>query len=75
MAEAKHVALIGAGVAGLQAGAAFRQAGWRVSFYEKSANVGGVWLKNYDGYKLQVTGVDEFTRNRVERHAPLLTPT
>ena len=60
MADAKHVAVIGAGVAGLQAGSSFLQAGWKVSFYEKSANVGGVWQKNYDGYKLQVTVGEEF---------------
>lgn len=47
-------AVIGAGVAGLQAATQLRHAGYQVTLFEKSHNVGGVWQSNYAGYTLQV---------------------
>ena len=50
----KNVAIIGAGVAGLQTARALSKIGLTCTIYEKSANVGGVWRKNYVDYGLQV---------------------
>ena len=43
----RKVAVIGAGVAGLQTAKALREIGLDVTIFEKSENVGGVWRKNY----------------------------
>ena len=50
----KKVAIVGAGVAGLQTAKALRELGKEVVIFEKSANVGGVWRKNYADFGLQV---------------------
>lgn len=50
----KRVLVAGAGVAGLQCAREFLRAGCKVLTLEEHDDVGGVWLKNYQGYKLQV---------------------
>ena len=50
----KRVAIVGAGVAGLQTAKALKELGLDVTVLEKSDNVGGVWRKNYADFGLQV---------------------
>jgi len=50
----KTVAIIGAGVAGLQTARALSKVGLTVTIYESRANVGGVWRENYIDFGLQV---------------------
>ena len=50
----KKVAIIGAGVAGLQTARALQKIGKEVVIFEKSDNVGGVWRENYADFGLQV---------------------
>jgi NADPH-dependent 2,4-dienoyl-CoA reductase/sulfur reductase-like enzyme len=47
------VAIIGAGVAGLQAARALQKRGVAVTVFESSPDIGGVWRSNYDGYAAQ----------------------
>jgi dimethylaniline monooxygenase (N-oxide forming) len=50
----QRVAIIGAGVAGLQTARALTQAGKECVIFEKGDNVGGVWRANYCDFGLQV---------------------
>ena len=50
----KNVAIIGAGVAGLQTARRLMEIGISCTIFEKSENVGGVWQKNYADFGLQV---------------------
>eukprot|EP00746_Dinoflagellata_sp_MGD_P066288 gnl/MRDRNA2_/MRDRNA2_27489_c0_seq1.p1 gnl/MRDRNA2_/MRDRNA2_27489_c0~~gnl/MRDRNA2_/MRDRNA2_27489_c0_seq1.p1 ORF type:complete len:651 (+),score=119.93 gnl/MRDRNA2_/MRDRNA2_27489_c0_seq1:90-2042(+) len=50
----KRVAIVGAGVAGLQTARALAKRGKEVVIFEKSNNVGGVWKANYADFGLQV---------------------
>jgi dimethylaniline monooxygenase (N-oxide forming) len=49
-----RVAVIGAGVAGLQTLRALKARGIQATALEASSNVGGVWRSNYDNFGLQV---------------------
>ena len=51
---AKRVAIIGAGVAGLQTARQLVEAGIDCVIFEKARDVGGVWRENYDDFGLQV---------------------
>lgn len=53
-AHVQRVAVIGAGVAGLQVANLLRPLGKEVVIFEKSAKVGGVWRQNYADFGLQV---------------------
>eukprot|EP00929_Paragymnodinium_shiwhaense_P108081 TRINITY_DN74400_c0_g1_i1.p1 TRINITY_DN74400_c0_g1~~TRINITY_DN74400_c0_g1_i1.p1 ORF type:complete len:607 (-),score=121.30 TRINITY_DN74400_c0_g1_i1:237-2057(-) len=48
------VAIIGAGVAGLQTAVRLMKIGKKVKIFEKMQDVGGVWQKNYADFGLQV---------------------
>ena len=48
------VAIIGAGVAGLQAASRLKIRGFDITIFEKSDDVGGVWRSNYADFGLQV---------------------
>ena len=50
----KNIAVIGAGVAGLQVANLLTQSGMKVTVFEKANNVGGVWRENYADFGLQV---------------------
>mmetsp|Transcript_30083 Transcript_30083/g.75756 ORF Transcript_30083/g.75756 Transcript_30083/m.75756 type:complete len:553 (+) Transcript_30083:57-1715(+) len=50
----RRVAVIGAGVAGLQVANLLHQVGIRCVIFERSAEVGGVWRENYADFGLQV---------------------
>jgi cation diffusion facilitator CzcD-associated flavoprotein CzcO len=50
----KRVAIIGAGVAGLQTARQLNEAGMECIIFEKAKDVGGVWRENYDDFGLQV---------------------
>mmetsp|Transcript_4229 Transcript_4229/g.7522 ORF Transcript_4229/g.7522 Transcript_4229/m.7522 type:complete len:908 (-) Transcript_4229:593-3316(-) len=50
----KKVLVIGAGVAGIQAAKALLQEGFKVLVIEREGDVGGVWVRNYVGFGLQV---------------------
>ena len=50
----KKVAIIGAGVAGLQTARALTQIGKEVTIFDKAETVGGVWRANYADFGLQV---------------------
>jgi dimethylaniline monooxygenase (N-oxide forming) len=50
----KKVAIIGAGVAGLQTARALSKIGKEVTIFDKADNVGGVWRANYADFGLQV---------------------
>jgi len=52
--KVKRVAVLGAGVAGLQAAQQLKLAGKEVVVFEKSSGVGGVWRANYADFGLQV---------------------
>lgn len=43
----KNIAIIGAGISGLQAGFLLKQKGFIIKIYEKENNIGGVWRSNY----------------------------
>ena len=47
------IAIIGRGVAGLQAARALQRIGKKVTIFEKNDDFGGVWHHNYDGATLQ----------------------
>jgi cation diffusion facilitator CzcD-associated flavoprotein CzcO len=53
-AGVKRVAIIGAGVAGLQTAQQLVEAGIDCVIFEKAQSVGGVWRENYDDFGLQV---------------------
>lgn len=60
--EAGSVAIVGAGVAGLQALRALQQLPLeKIVLFEKSLEVGGVWRENYHGYGAQVTAFGSLT--------------
>ncbi|GIL48110.1 hypothetical protein Vafri_4805, partial [Volvox africanus] len=48
------ILIVGAGVAGLQTATAFLKRGFKVLVIDQSEDVGGVWIRNYQGYGLQV---------------------
>jgi len=50
----RRVAVVGAGVAGLQITNLLHQVGIRCVIFEKSTDVGGVWRENYADFGLQV---------------------
>jgi len=50
----RKVAIIGAGVAGLQVAKMLREVGKECVIFEKSKDVGGVWRDNYADFGLQV---------------------
>jgi len=50
----KSVAIVGAGVAGLQTARHLSMAGFKCVIFEKSTDVGGVWRENYADFGLQV---------------------
>jgi len=52
--DVKRVAIIGAGVAGLQTARQLVEAGIDCVIFEKAQDVGGVWRENYDDFGLQV---------------------
>merc|ERR1719389_183416 len=52
--KVKRVAIIGAGVAGLQTARQLVEAGIECVIFEKAQDVGGVWRENYDDFGLQV---------------------
>ncbi|MBO9636362.1 MAG: NAD(P)/FAD-dependent oxidoreductase, partial [Chitinophagaceae bacterium] len=53
----KHIGIIGAGISGLATAKAFIEKGYRVTVFEKAANVGGVWerSRSYVGVATQTT--------------------
>lgn len=53
-AHVKRVAIVGAGVAGLQTAVQLVEAGLDCIIFEKAMDVGGVWRENYDDFGLQV---------------------
>ena len=53
-AHVKTVAVIGGGVAGLNAARALAASGFKVTVFEAAPEVGGVWRSNYAGFGLQV---------------------
>jgi dimethylaniline monooxygenase (N-oxide forming) len=53
---AKRVAVVGAGVAGLQTARSLREANIEVKVFDKASAPGGVWRENYADYSLQVPG-------------------
>lgn len=48
------ICIVGAGVAGIQTAYSLAKSGHDCHIYESSSEAGGVWLKNYDGFGLQV---------------------
>lgn len=50
----KRVAIVGAGVAGLQTARALTKIGKEVTIFDKAETVGGVWRANYADFGLQV---------------------
>ena len=50
----KRVAVLGGGVAGLQAAKALRKSGFQAVIFEKANDIGGIWRSNYQGYGIQV---------------------
>lgn len=48
------VAIVGAGVAGLQAASRLQIRGFNITIFEKASDVGGVWRSNYADFGLQV---------------------
>ncbi|GIL74872.1 hypothetical protein Vretimale_2450 [Volvox reticuliferus] len=48
------ILVVGAGVAGLQTARALLKRGFKVLVIDQSEDVGGVWIRNYQGYGLQV---------------------
>ena len=63
------VAIIGGGVAGLQAARALQRIGKKVTIFEKNDNFGGVWHHNYDGAALQTEfELYQFPEYLVEQH-------
>jgi dimethylaniline monooxygenase (N-oxide forming) len=60
-AGVRNVAIIGAGVAGLQTARQLVEAGIDCTIFERADSVGGVWRENYDDFGLQVPkGLYEF---------------
>jgi cation diffusion facilitator CzcD-associated flavoprotein CzcO len=53
VARSIHVAIVGAGVAGLQQARALQKRGIPFTVYEAADDIGGVWRSNYDGYAAQ----------------------
>jgi dimethylaniline monooxygenase (N-oxide forming) len=53
-ASFERVAVLGAGVSGLQSVRALKAKGFDVTAYDGSPNVGGLWRKNYLSYGVQV---------------------
>lgn len=55
VAQTKKVAIIGAGVAGLQLAERLLSCGiTQLTIFEKASTVGGVWRENYADFSLQV---------------------
>ena len=54
----KHAAVIGAGPAGLSAAVTLRRRGWRVTVYEKNANIGGLLRYGIPCFKLDKSVID-----------------
>lgn len=52
--EVKRIAIIGAGVAGLQACKVLKGAGYDCTIFERASEVGGVWRDNYANMTVQV---------------------
>jgi phytoene dehydrogenase-like protein len=52
--SAKTVAIIGGGVAGLQAARAASGYGFKTVVFEQSTDIGGVWRSNYHNFGVQV---------------------
>ena len=50
----KSIGIIGGGVAGLQTAKALTARGFKVTLFEASNEVGGVWRSNYSGFGVQV---------------------
>lgn len=57
MSSVKKIAIVGGGVAGLQAARAIKRAGMVPIIFERANEIGGVWRSNYDGYSVQVPRV------------------
>ena len=51
----KSVAVVGAGPAGLSAAVTLRRKGWKVTVYEKNANIGGLLRYGIPCFKLYKT--------------------
>jgi dimethylaniline monooxygenase (N-oxide forming) len=51
---ARRVAVIGAGVAGLQVVRALQSRGFPVTAFDAAAKIGGLWTKNYANFGIQV---------------------
>ena len=49
-AHVKRVAVVGAGVAGLNSARALAAQGFSVTVFEAADDIGGVWRRNYDGF-------------------------
>jgi len=54
VSEMKRIAIVGAGVAGLQTARLLHEKGFQCCIFEKAENVGGVWRENYADFGLQV---------------------
>lgn len=54
VSEVKRVAIVGAGVAGLQTAHLLSEKGFECYIFEKADDVGGVWRENYADFGLQV---------------------
>lgn len=52
--SARRVAVIGAGVAGLQVVRALKSRGFPVTAFDSSSRIGGLWTKNYANFGVQV---------------------
>lgn len=65
MSKDFHIAIIGAGLSGIQLGDAFGSQGYRYTVFEKASQVGGTWRDNtYPGLF-----IDVLTRNYEYKHA------
>jgi len=54
VSDLKRIAIVGAGVAGLQTARLLSEKGFECCIFEKSQDVGGVWRENYADFGLQV---------------------
>lgn len=69
-----NVAIVGGGVAGLQAARALQRIGKRVTIFEQNDDFGGVWHHNYDGAALQTElELYQFPEYLIEKHTSFLT--
>jgi len=51
--DVRRIAIVGAGVAGLQAAALLSREGFECRVFEEAGDVGGVWRRNYADFALQ----------------------